>query len=502
MMWLVYLIATLITLIALKEALGLVKFFTQYKKQGIKLFYYPIVGSASLIYSNDKKDAFFNLRKLFSDLKQEQLVVVNPTIGTEQTIIIKDPALLKEYLFKDNEVAGRAMPFRLPIEPGFFLKSGHNILKDRAIFANFFKEENLAKITPGIEKFVIKKVEQIKDELFPRGRVNEEFKKIELQTYLKPLFSDLVNYIMFGNKGCPVIDGKNMPQALQQLIQDEIAHVELHPLNVLFFNLPSKYKLLPKCKEQAVKLKKILDACNSMYKERARQRPEDRSCNLIEHNLSCKEEETIDQDTVIGNLILFQMAGMDTSRQVSISSLHYLSKNSEMAHQLRESVLNDLFDHNQKSSIGDYSNFDNSDFLNKFIMEALRIFGAFGLGLPRFAIKNFKLGKYRIYKGTRIIIPFTGPHYDPEIYPEPRKIKIDRFTKEKLREVKNGSYLPFSSGNRDCLGRNLAQIFVRSVLCHFLRVFDIAEDKDFVGRMAFEFSYGMRECYVKLRLRE
>ena len=490
----------------MKEALGMVKILTKYKNQGIKVCYTPFLGIMGVIYSNDKKDALFNIRKLLVDMGKTQLAVVNPPIGTDPSLIIKDPALIKEYLSKDNEVAERTMPFDLPIKPGFFLKSGHKILKDRAIFANFFKEENLAKITPGIEKFVIKKIEKIKGDLFPSGRNNNEFKKVELQAYIKPLFGELVNYIMFGNKSCPLIDGKKMPEALQKLTEDEIFHISLHPLNLLLFNLPSQYKLLPKSKEQAIKHKKILDACNTMYKQRTRQRPEDRGCNMIdlmiEHNLICKQDETIDQSTIIGNLILFQMAGMDTSRQVSISSLHYLSKHPEMAEELRKNILAELFDNGEKSVIAEYSGFDNSDYLNKFMLEALRIFGAVPLPIPRVAKKNFKLGKYRIYKGTEIIVSLTGPHYDPEIYPEPRKIKIDRFTKEKLREVKNGSYLPFSSGTRDCIGKNLAQIFVRSVLCHFLRVFDIAEDKDFVGRMAFEFSYGMKECYVKLRLRE
>ena len=507
-MWVIYLLATAIGLIALKEAVGVFKIFILYKNQkGIKFYYKPLLGAFSVIYSKDKKDAFANLRKLLRSMKdEEQLVVINPTIGSRPFLIIKDPVLIKEFLSKDNEVAGRSMPFSLPIDPGFILKSGHKILKDRAIFANFFKEENLVKITPGIEQFVIKKVEEIKKDLFPSGRLNREFKKVELQQHFKPLFSDLVNYIMFGNKGCPLIDGKNLPQAVQELTQDEVAHIELHPLNLLLFRIPSKYKLLPKCKEQALKLNKIHEACQKMYKERTSKRPEERGCNMIdlmiEHNLSCKEEEILDQKSIIGNLILFQLAGMDTSRQVSTSTLYYLSKHPEMADELRKHIISDLFENGWKSCIGDYGRFDDSKYLNKFMVEALRMFTSAGLALPRFAKKNFRLGKYRMFKGSVIVVPFTGPHYDPEIYPEPTKIKIDRFTKEKQREVKNGSYLPFSSGNRDCLGRNLAQIFVRCLLCHFLRVFELSEDKDFVGRMAFEFSYGMKKCSVKLRLRE
>lgn len=57
-----------------------------------------------------------------------------------------------------------------------------------------------------------------------------------------------------------------------------------------------------------------------------------------------------------------------------------------------------------------------------------------------------------IDKGTPVMIPIMGLHYNEELFPEPNKFDPDRFNEENMGKIKPYTYLPFGDGPRNCLG--------------------------------------------------
>jgi cytochrome P450 family 6 len=56
-------------------------------------------------------------------------------------------------------------------------------------------------------------------------------------------------------------------------------------------------------------------------------------------------------------------------------------------------------------------------------------------------------------KGTSILIPLVGLHYDPEYYPNPEKFDPERFSDENKGDLIPYTFMPFGEGPRVCIGK-------------------------------------------------
>ena len=85
--------------------------------------------------------------------------------------------------------------------------------------------------------------------------------------------------------------------------------------------------------------------------------------------------------------------------------------------------------------------------------ETLRMHPA-GSVLRRRAQSNYTFNgtKVSIHKGMMIWIPLYGIHYDPDIYPNPKKFDPERFNEDAVAARHRMHYLPFGDGPRNCIG--------------------------------------------------
>ncbi|XP_070851277.1 probable cytochrome P450 6a23 [Drosophila suzukii] len=161
-------------------------------------------------------------------------------------------------------------------------------------------------------------------------------------------------------------------------------------------------------------------------------------------------EDGLTFNELLAQAFIFFVAGFETSSTTMGFALYELARNQDVQDRLREEITNVLGKHNNEFT---YEGIKEMKYLEQVVMETLRKYPVLA-HLTRMTETDFSPedSKYFIAKGTIVVIPALGIHYDSEIYPEPEKFKPERFTEEAIAARPACTWLPFGEGPRNCIG--------------------------------------------------
>mmetsp|Transcript_146809 Transcript_146809/g.208076 ORF Transcript_146809/g.208076 Transcript_146809/m.208076 type:complete len:145 (+) Transcript_146809:1146-1580(+) len=137
------------------------------------------------------------------------------------------------------------------------------------------------------------------------------------------------------------------------------------------------------------------------------------------------------------------------------------------------------------------------EFLNAMIKETLRFSSPVAGVFPRIALEDHELDGLKVKKGTLIGLSLLGVGYDPDNYEDPFNFNPNRWVG--TNPIKDPfQFIPFSSGNRNCIGQHLALIETRLILAELLSRYDFELIEGYKLRMTNRFMY---EPYEPLALK-
>ena len=74
-----------------------------------------------------------------------------------------------------------------------------------------------------------------------------------------------------------------------------------------------------------------------------------------------------------------------------------------------------------------------------------------------------------VHESIVVSAPILAIHYDPKIWPEPKKFDPYRFTKEEKAKRNTLDWIPFGAGPRNCIAMRLALIEVQIAIAYLVR---------------------------------
>lgn len=164
----------------------------------------------------------------------------------------------------------------------------------------------------------------------------------------------------------------------------------------------------------------------------------------------------------------FYLAGLEPCAAAFFAVMVELGRNIDILQEVQNEIDNTFAKHNNELT---YDAVVEMEYLDKVLNEAMRMYPPIGF-LTRECIKESVLpvGNIKVEKGTKIFSPIYEYHHDQQHFENPEVFKPERFSGA---EKNNGTYRPFGSGSRICVGMRYAKLQIKAGIVHLLRHFTV-----------------------------
>lgn len=193
---------------------------------------------------------------------------------------------------------------------------------------------------------------------------------------------------------------------------------------------------------------------------------EQNASNFLQKCLTLEEEGVLDNETVLDQMRVVILAGIDTSSIAIFGTLLMLAmnpKHQDLVVQEMQAIFESADDDVTQSHL------TSMQYLDRVLKESMRLIPPVPF-IARKTSAGIELRKGTIPQGVMVLINIMQLHRDPKIWGENvHEFDPDRFLPENVTRRPPFSYIPFSGGNRNCIGMKYAMISAKITLAHLLR---------------------------------
>ncbi|GJQ73209.1 Cyp6a9 [Trypoxylus dichotomus] len=238
-------------------------------------------------------------------------------------------------------------------------------------------------------------------------------------------------------------------------------------------NLAKKFGVLNMEKEIADFFTKVATDTYSYRKKNNIQRSDFMQLLMeMKDNDSDRSMSALSMNEFVAQVILFFIAGFDTSSVTLSFCLFCLASNKEVQEKLREEIKFVLKKHDGQIT---YDSLQDMKYMDQVINETMRMYPIAPV-LGRICTEDYKVPNTDVIieKGTQVFVSPWGLHRDPEYHPDPDKFDPERFSEENKGNILAGTFLPFGEGPRVCIGLRFAMMQMKMCLAALLKDFEFS----------------------------
>jgi len=189
---------------------------------------------------------------------------------------------------------------------------------------------------------------------------------------------------------------------------------------------------------------------------------------MLDTLLGAENEDLIDHQGICDEVNTFMFEGYDTTSTCLTFTLLMLSLHEEVQQRCFEEL------QNISKNIEDLSVFDfnNLVYLECVIKESLRLYPPVPF-FGRFCTEECVVNGLIMPKGAQINIHSFDIMRDPRHFPNPTAFQPDRFLPENSVDRHPFAFIPFSAGQRNCIGQKFAILEMKVLLVSILQKFKL-----------------------------
>ncbi len=201
-----------------------------------------------------------------------------------------------------------------------------------------------------------------------------------------------------------------------------------------------------------------------------------RDAPLVRALIEATDPETgqpLTDDEICHELVLFMLAGHDTTSTTLTYALWSLGHHRDIQQQVRAEV----------AALGERAlipdDVSQLGLTVRVLHEALRLCPP-AAGTMRTPTRDIVVDGYGVEADTLALVSFYAMHRDPALWEDPLRFDPDRFLPERSKGRSRWQYLPFGGGPRSCIGDHFAMLEATLALATIVRAAEIESlDVDF-----------------------
>jgi cytochrome P450 len=192
--------------------------------------------------------------------------------------------------------------------------------------------------------------------------------------------------------------------------------------------------------------------------------------NFIDH-LILRGKKFSDEE-IHDHIYTFVAAGYETVALQSFYTFLLLAIHTDV----QERVVEEISEMLPTSAKLNYESLCKLSYLDMVIKESMRLLPAVPI-IGRETQEEVTIGERKIPKGIQLMIHMFNLHRRKDIWGEDaNQFNPDRFLPENVTKRPPNSFLPFSAGLRDCIGKEYAMFAMRIMIVTLLREYKLSAD--------------------------
>ncbi|MFF2813064.1 cytochrome P450 [Streptomyces sp. NPDC058000] len=186
-----------------------------------------------------------------------------------------------------------------------------------------------------------------------------------------------------------------------------------------------------------------------------------------------EEDGTLDATEVREQVLIFLLAGHETTATSMAFTLHLLARHPGEQTRIRAELTRVLGDRTPTAA-----DLDRLPRLTRAFKESMRLYPAAPV-VSRRAVEATEIAGFRLPAGADVVVAPWVTHRHPDLWEDPERFDPDRFTPEREAERHRYAWFPFGGGPRACIGQHFSMLESVLALAILLRSHELeAIDQD------------------------